>query len=145
MERRVLPQILPSAWMGLSSRAVATSAVAARGAQLLVGLMVPGDRSLVGGLCGAPRRRVTCTNLRSVRTKRCLSSLALSQATVTYMRGKFTKENKCSRGAAAQRGLLDAPVRFRLTCFKQRASRLYSWPSFGESPRRECRRMLPAR
>jgi len=52
---------------------------------------------------------------------------------------------RCNRGAAARRGLLDAPVRFRLTCFKQRASRLYSWPSFGESPCRQCKRMLPTR
>lgn len=85
-------------------------------------------------------RRVTCTNLRSLRsTERgwrcsCLSLfLYFSKIpSLAYViRGKRKETD-----AAARRGLLDAPVRFRLTCFKQRASRLYSWPSFGESPRR---------
>ena len=48
--------LLPSAWMGLRSRAVAASAATARGAQLLAGLMVPGDRTLVDCLRGVPRR-----------------------------------------------------------------------------------------
>lgn len=46
-----------------------------------------------------------------------------------------------SRCAAATRPVvLDAPVRFRLTYFKQRATRLYSRSSFGESPRRRSAR-----
>lgn len=136
--------------MGLSSRAEAASTVAARGAQLLAGLMVPGDRTLVdASLCEslvAPSHMHEFPFLAFDRT-RVMLQLSLSSLfrfsifldTVSRVRdntGVNEKKQMRNRDAAARRGLLDAPVRFRLTCFKQRASRLYSWPSFGESPRR---------
>lgn len=75
--------------MGLSSRAVATSAVTANGAQLLAGLMVPGDRSLVevsvAFLGAESHARISVSYER-----KCCLSLFLFQATVAYMRGELT-------------------------------------------------------
>ena len=117
-------KFLPSAWIGCRSSAVA-STVAARGAQLFPGLMIPDSSLFSSSFPQTLAGRITCTNpLEGLSPGLVLSFFFLYHVFIVRNGNQLCDRIGCAD--EMRRPVPAASVRFRLTCFKHRRSRLYS-------------------